>query len=505
MTRFALHLVYTAALLAGSVISLTCAQEVAVERAPEPTFNGIINSGMNVTVQGDTAVYSVREEASPWLGKDQCDRNLYCAMQKNNIEAIVLKPTDLWIIGNASRQIEEQAMCSEPQNPAPEDNRTAFSVIVKPTFLHIPLPVPLPTATVQTGIEAIDKTPGIALVSSPIMEWLAETVAFVSYTRQTQADGTLPVTSMIQLNATLPQVQGQATVVENDVVEISQFVTAWAGIVPTPVPVVLENNLHSGGWAWFENGFDLLVIHRDLGKPDKSYTEPTGFFTLTFQSFSATPSSQGTPSSSSGEPTQSDRVLPTSVIPTPVPNATPPPQAPQPIGGPERIEPEGNDNLLPIIEPSQTQKKEMLTTITEEQDELLRKLTSTSTTPMPTPMPTGVENRMWEDGSIRLEIATDILTIKPSPSRQYGDSSETISSVSFSVKQVPTVTEISTSGNRETSSTISDSTSTDSPQASNLPASTNQGVEGVTTAVHAMSLGAKSGSGANLIFCSCLL
>lgn len=148
------------------------------------------------------------------------------------------------------------------------------------------------------------------------------------------------------------------------------------------------------------------------------------------------------------------------------------------------------ETLSPIIEPTSTQKA-MLTTITEEEDELLRKLTSTLAMPMPTPTPTLVENRLWEDGLVRLEIETDILSIKPSPSGQYEESSGTTSSFTYSVKKVPTVSADTAPGNQEASSTVSGSTSTDSPQASNLPTSKKQGVEEVTVAAQAKNLETK--------------
>ncbi len=43
---------------------------------------------------------------------------------------------------------------------------------------------------------------------------------------------------------------------------------------------------------------------------------------------------------------------------------------------------DSDESLSPIIEPTPTQQRVMLTTITEEEDELLRSLTSTSTLPM---------------------------------------------------------------------------------------------------------------------------
>ncbi len=47
--------------------------------------------------------------------------------------------------------------------------------------------------------------------------------------------------------------------------------------------------------------------------------------------------------------------------------------------------------------------------------QLLESSTATPILQTPTPMPTGIINRQWIDGSVILELDTDILTIKPSP------------------------------------------------------------------------------------------
>ncbi len=317
------------------LVRLCYAQNTEV-LSSQPMIHGEIN-GMKVMAQGDAVAFMAASHYAMKLDEEGCARDLHCAMQKNRTEAVVLSPEGLWIYDSPPKQLPDNVIITEPLYPVWTEMDRLSNTAIEPTPTHIPLEFPQPTATLHTGNEVIDKTPGILLVSSPVMTWLAETVTTVSHSRQ---------------------------------------------------------------------AMDV------------------------------------------------------------------------------------DESLSPIIEPTLTQQRVMLTTITEEEDELLRKLTSTSTMPMPTP--TLVENRMWEDDLVRLEMKTDILTIRPSPSSQYLSNNATVSSITFSGKQVPTVTEGSTSGNRETTSTASDSTSTDSPQASNLPASTNQGVEGVTTAVQAMSLGAKS-------------
>ena len=308
------------------------AQNTEALSAP-PEIHGEIN-GMKVMAQGDAVAFMASRQYEMNLDEEACSRDLHCTLQKNKTEAVVLNPEGIWIFDSPSKQLPSNVTITESLYPVSTEVIRLPSTAIEPTSTYIPLELPQPTATVHTGNEVVDKAPGILLVSSPVMTWLAETVTAVSYSKQAM-------------------------------------------------------------------GFD--------------------------------------------------------------------------------------ETLSPIIEPTPTQQKTMLTTITEEEDELLRKLTSTSAMPMPTPTPTLVENRLWEDGSVRLKIETDILTIKPSPSEQ--GNSGTTRSFTFSMKQVPTVIADTTSGNQETSSTASGSTSTDSPQASNLPVSTNQGVEGVTTAAQALSLG----------------
>ena len=140
-----------------------------------------------------------------------------------------------------------------------------------------------------------------------------------------------------------------------------------------------------------------------------------------------------------------------------------------------------SDDELTLITPSPTNSVKVLTTITAEQDELLRQLTSTRPIPAPTPVKTGYDPSFMEDKEILIETRLDILKIKPSPSQQWHkdqwhkDNTETASFI-FTVKQVGTSTG---GGTESTSSENHDSTqdqkgstpSSDSPEATNLPKS----------------------------------
>ncbi len=140
------------------------------------------------------------------------------------------------------------------------------------------------------------------------------------------------------------------------------------------------------------------------------------------------------------------------------------------------------DMLTPIIEPSSTQQQRPLPSLTEEENELLKSLMSTTTMPMPSPTPVLVEDGLGMDGSVRVITELDHLMIRPSPSGQYGGSSETTSSFSHTVKQVPTETgsraESTISENTEVTSTATDSVTAESLQASNLPTNTQRASEG---------------------------
>ncbi len=283
----------------------------------QPMIHGEIN-GMKVMAQGDAVAFMASKRYTMALDEEACARDLHCTLQKNRTEAVVLNPEGIWIFDTPPKQLPDNVNVTEPLYPVSTEVVKLSGTAIKPTPTHIPLEFPQPTATLHTGNEVVDKTPGILLVSSPVMTWLAETVTTVSHSRQAM---------------------------------------------------------------------------------------------------------------------------------------------------------DSDESLSPIIEPTPTQQKVMLTTITEEEDELLRKLTSTST--MPTPTPTLVENRLWEGGSIWLEIETDILTIQPSPSGQYGVSMRT-NSFSFTTRQV-SVSKSSDEGGKsskdEQTTTHSDSIKSQIPQMTNLPES----------------------------------
>ena len=275
----------------------------------QPIIHGEVN-GMKVMAQGDAVAFMASRYYSMELDGKACARDLHCTMQKNRTEVVVLNPEGILIIDSPSKELPSNVTITESLYPVFTEVIRLSSTAIKPTTTYVPLEFPQPTATLHTGNEVVDKTPGILLVSSPVITWLAETVTTVSHSRQVMDSG---------------------------------------------------------------------------------------------------------------------------------------------------------ESLTPIIEPMLTQQKAMLTTITEEEDELLRKLTSTSA--MPTPTPTLVENRLWEDGTVRLEIETDSLTIKPSPSYQTGNDNKKTNSLTFTLKQVPTNT-----GN-EAKSTITPKETNSASPAKNGPSS----------------------------------
>ena len=257
----------------------------------QPMIHGEIN-GMKVVAQGDAVAFMASQKYTMNLDDELCTRNLHCSMQKNRTEAVLLSSEDIWIFNSPSKNIPDNDtdVDAEPLSPVSANKRhliTPIESTIEPTPTHISLESPQPTATLHTGNEIIDKTPGILLVSSPVLEWLAETVTTVS----------------------------------------------------------------------------------DSGKALDS-----------------------------------------------------------------------TETLLPIIEPASTQQTEMLTSITEDDNELLKKLTLTSAMPKPTPIPTFVENRWLEENSVRLDTEFDSLLIKPSPNTQYRSTSGGTSSLSFTIKKIPTGT-----------------------------------------------------------------
>ncbi len=123
-----------------------------------------------------------------------------------------------------------------------------------------------------------------------------------------------------------------------------------------------------------------------------------------------------------------------------------------------------DDELTPIL-PSPTDSVNVLTTITTEEDELLRRLTSTPAIPV-----RAEDSRYFmEEEEFLLETDLDILKIRPSPSQLNSSGTET-ASFTFTVKQMGTATG---GGTESTSSKNDESTqshqSSDTPQASSLP------------------------------------
>ena len=142
-----------------------------------------------------------------------------------------------------------------------------------------------------------------------------------------------------------------------------------------------------------------------------------------------------------------------------------------------------------LVNPSPTETVRVIT-ITGELDGLRRQLMVSATVPVPVPTPvrTNSVDLELENDEVWLETESDILKIRPSPTSWHGGNNRSTSTLTYSAKQVPTVTEGTTSESNEAISTSSGSMSTASPQASNLPASTNQDSEALATAAQAMSL-----------------
>ena len=302
-------------LLAGLIMRLACAQDSAVQTAPLPVIHGKVNN-MDVMVQGDTVAFMTASNAVPLLDKmddKTCARDLHCTMQKNRTEAVVLSPEGIWLFDSPSTptpgHTPENVTYTEPLHPVSETGLYT-GPFVKPTSTHIPLEFPQPVATLHTGNEMVDRTPGILLVSSPVMVWLAETVAGVSNTWQT---------------------------------------------------------------------------------------------------------------------------------------------------------------MTPIIEPTSTLQRTTLTTITQEECELIRKLTSISESPMPTPVSVRAEYRQWEDGSVWMETESDILTIRPSPGEHGGSYSKSTGLLSYSVKQAGTISSSTSSATVSVKSQVERATATGIPAETNTP------------------------------------
>ena len=126
-----------------------------------------------------------------------------------------------------------------------------------------------------------------------------------------------------------------------------------------------------------------------------------------------------------------------------------------------------------LINPSPTDTVKVMTTITGELDELRRLLISSATASVVTPVQSNSDDSELESDEIMLEIHTDILMIRPSPSGKYGKSSGETNAFTFSVKQVPTSTGSANaearSGNNEPTTSETQTTATEEPKGTNFP------------------------------------
>ena len=121
-----------------------------------------------------------------------------------------------------------------------------------------------------------------------------------------------------------------------------------------------------------------------------------------------------------------------------------------------------------LIDPAPTATAKVMTTILGELDELRRRLMSSATVPvvMPTPVRISSEDPELESDEVWLETEFNVLTIRPTPSRQNGRGRVETNSLTYSVKQV---------------GTTSDSVSHVSPSTSSTPVQVESQTEGATT------------------------
>ena len=121
-----------------------------------------------------------------------------------------------------------------------------------------------------------------------------------------------------------------------------------------------------------------------------------------------------------------------------------------------------------LIDPAPTATAKVMTTILGELDELRRRLMSSATVPvvMPTPVRISSEDPELESDEVWLETEFNVLTIRPTPSRQNGRGRVETNSLTYSVKQV---------------GTTSDSVSHVSPSTSSTPVQVESQAEGATT------------------------
>ena len=103
------------------------------------------------------------------------------------------------------------------------------------------------------------------------------------------------------------------------------------------------------------------------------------------------------------------------------------------------------DDDLTLINPSPTESVKLWTTIAGELDGLKRRLMSSATVPVPTPVQTHYDDPELENDDIYLETNTDILTIRPGPSKLYGSNNKS-ATFSFTAKKAGTSTEAQSGG-----------------------------------------------------------
>ena len=216
--------------MAALLAQLSHAQNTEALSAP-PEIYGEIN-GMKVMAQGDAVAFMASRPYEMNLDEKACARDLHCTLQKNKTEAVVLNPEGIWIFDRPSKQLPDNAIVTEPLYPVSTEMDRLSSSAIKLSPTHIPLEFPQPSATLHTGNELIDKTPGILMVSSPVMEWLAETVTAVSYSKQALDLGE-PLSSIIEPTPT--QQKAMLTTITEEEDELLKKLTSTS-IIPMPTP-----------------------------------------------------------------------------------------------------------------------------------------------------------------------------------------------------------------------------------------------------------------------------
>ena len=248
-------LIYVLPLLAGIIVQLACAQNLAVQSAPLPVIEGKIN-GMDVVVQGDSVAFFSGKLPGGY-SDELCAEDLHCSLHKNNTPAVQISPEYIRLYTL--------------------DSPTTFSLIER--FISTEDIEPTPTlTTLHTGNPLVDQTPGLAWINSETLKLLATTVQTVNFLATSTSSSTDDDFALI--NPSVTEGLKVMTTITGELDELRKRLMSSANTpmpTPTPMKTIFEDPELESDEIQLETEFDILLIRPSPSGLYKSSGETSAF------------------------------------------------------------------------------------------------------------------------------------------------------------------------------------------------------------------------------------